>query len=127
MACYTHDLLYSNPVYIFVEFRGRHGNRHSSPGRQKNKGSKNTIVMLEDIKAVAYDQLVEQMQKPIAPDFDSIIFKYVYKMLDMFNYPTSFFSHDFLFDQLCLKSNTGIFTTTLTTCNFHSTRQRGCA
>ena len=46
--------------------------------------------MLEDIKAVAYDQLVEQMQKPIAPDFDSIIFKYVCKVLKMFKYPTSF-------------------------------------
>ena len=73
--------------------------------------------MLEDIKAVAYDQLVEQMQKPIAPDFDNIIFKYVYTALEMFKIQPRFskhFSHDFLFDQLCLKNNTGIFTTLTT-------------
>ena len=31
--------------------------------------------MIDDIKAVAYDQLVEVATRPIAPDFDSIIFK----------------------------------------------------
>lgn len=76
-AYFFRHRLYLSLCAGFVEFRGRHGNRHGSPGRQKNKGSKNSTVMLDDIKAVAYDQLIEQMQKPIAPDFDSIIFKQV--------------------------------------------------
>ncbi|XP_067942622.1 protein phosphatase 1 regulatory subunit 36-like isoform X2 [Watersipora subatra] len=56
------------------QLRGKHGNRHASPS-QLRKNAKNAIVMLDDIKAVAYDQLVELDSAPIAPDFDSIIFK----------------------------------------------------
>lgn len=62
--------------YYYAVLKGKHGNRHTSPNRIR-KNTKNSLVMLDDIKAVAYDQLVEIGSGPIAPDFDGIIFKYL--------------------------------------------------